>query len=117
MKMQLLGYFVVSLLLVGCGGDSGDSADSQSAALYCEHDGDVWICNEQGSCVRDESVEEFLVEEETDAGTFARLAIKLDNVNITIIAECGSNVSFSNEEEVNTVEVVTEVTGNLGLNE
>jgi len=114
MKTKLLLCALVAC--VGCGGDSGDSADSASTALYCEHDGDVWLCNEQGSCIRDESVEEVAVEEETEEGPVARRAVKLEGNNITIIAECGSSVTFQNEEEVNTVEVNTQVTGNLGVN-
>jgi len=113
MKTAILCFLLV---LVGCGGDSGDSADSQSATLYCEHDGDIYYC-ENGVCERDESADEVLVEDEVGGETVMRRAVKLDGNNIYIIAECGSSVVFQNEEEVNTVEVVTEVTGNLGVNE
>jgi hypothetical protein len=79
----------------------------------------MWFCNEQGSCIRDESSTDAVVAmEEVEPAPTAEpeatpvladpgapvvkplrtYAVKFTSGNITIIAECGSNVHFSVSE-------------------
>jgi hypothetical protein len=110
--MKKLSALLILAFLSGCGGDANtgtpDDATAQDptlpgSSLQCYHDGDVWLCNEQNSCVRDESIEEVVGEEEEGDG-LARLR---KDGPITIIAECGSSVSYSSVVTITTVSTNT----------
>ncbi len=119
--------------LIGCGGGGdGDTYTVEKptpqptavaqlpTTMTCAHNGDMWFCNDQHSCIRDQSVSE-QVAYVTDAGETQvvstdtptgepvikpiRLwAFKFVAGNITIIAECGSNVTFNTSESSTTME-------------
>lgn len=127
--MKLLLCFLIVLLL-GCGGSGGSGNSSsgdespQTTSLLCEHDGDLWLCpaTEGGSCVRDQSS----VEEGSVLDSEARLigveqngrvrpGLKLTSGPITIIAECGSNVSFNVTEETSSDTTITTATANFNV--
>lgn len=126
--MKTMIMLIIVAVLAGCGGGGGSEGDNstgaaqapQTQSLTCSHGGDLWLCNEQNSCVRDESTEVVEVSEEEK-----RLVVKakLASGNITIIAECGSSVVFDNREETNnetdanTVNVSAEVSPQVGLNQ
>lgn len=117
---------ILGLLLVGCGGDGGSigedseearlepgqvsvssSAPSQST-IQCEHDGVVYLCNGE-DCAPDptseivavESSEEEVAESEDVLAQTTYKSISIGG-SVTIIAECGSNVSFDITETTNT---------------
>jgi hypothetical protein len=124
---RILAIMILSLI-AGCGGsggdaggterDSGTATPMQPNTITCEHDGDLWLCNEQNSCIRDEStpaqaesIEEVKPEQKEPAETpdpvitpIKLWQIKFSSGAITIIAECGSSVNFSNSETTTTNE-------------
>lgn len=113
--VSILTVYAMSCLS-GCGGSGGKGGEPSdmptSQTITCSHNGDVWLCNEDNSCVRDESVEE--VVGETEKGLMARFV----SGNITIIAECGSHVTFVSSEETSSDDdqVTTAATVNVGVN-
>jgi hypothetical protein len=96
--LTVLIYFSLAMAIYGCGGGGGDTEQQEGSnptTLMCEHNGDLWLCNEDNSCIRDQSTEEVAEMEELERGLFR---VKMQSGNITIIAECGSNVVFTNAE-------------------
>lgn len=99
---------ILPLFFLGCDSGSGDSKIEEGAVVvepapnppvsntYCEHDGDILFC--EAVCVPADNVE--AVEESKDAVSVDALgqttpakAITIGGA-VTIIAECGSDVSF-----------------------
>lgn len=110
----------IGFVLYGCGGEGGsignDSASDSSsssdvagvarptptpvAGLHCEHDGDVYICNDD-TCSPDATSEVVAAEESGTDGEEYYKSISIGG-SVSIIAECGSNVSFDLTETENT---------------
>ena len=117
-------FFLAALHFAGCGGSGGSGNSSsgddspQTTSLVCSHDGDLWLCPETagGSCVRDQSTSSEEITATEEAGRIV-YRVKLTSGAITIIAECGSNVSFSNTEETDANTTVTTATANFGINQ
>jgi hypothetical protein len=126
--MKLLFCLIPFLFLAGCGDESTSNTTqepgSNPVSFLCSHEGDLWLCPDGGgsSCVRDESTSEVAAEEvpaeEEGATARTRYVAKLNSGAITIIAECGSNVTFSNNEETSSDydANVTTTTANFGYN-
>jgi len=115
--------FTGLIFLQGCGGGSDDSsADTQPtvqaapplANITCTKAGQIWNCNQEGTCFRDQNQEEEIVEvvemDQPQLDTYPendgigaggggqqlrQYLIKSVGGDITIVAECGSNVSFN----------------------
>jgi hypothetical protein len=132
MSAVLLSSFL--LFLVSCGDDSTSNTTqepgSNPVSFLCSHEGDLWLCPDggDGACVRDqseanttnasESESERVVYPIFDQEGAQAFAVKLSSGAITIIAECGSSVNFSNSEETSDDDEanVTTTTANFGYN-
>lgn len=120
--MNLVILATIGVILYGCGGEGGSvgndpasdsSASSDAAAtdvprtaptsvpgIQCAHDGDVYICNGE-TCSPDATSEIVAAEESGTDGEEYYKSISIGG-SVSIIAECGSNVSFNLTETENT---------------
>ena len=101
---------ILAILLLGllcsCGVDGGDikeadkdtnsatAPDQQptavptSSMIQCSRDGDLWLCNAENSCIRDQSTP---IEGAVEKGLLIRTSV---SGPLTVVAECGSNVTL-----------------------
>lgn len=113
--------YVLALALVclaSCGGSGGDGtpvADTVAAqnapvvappTYQCAHDGAVYACNDQETCKKEETTT-LAGETTTPTGRTIFYAKSITVGNVTIIAECGSNVNFDLSETTNPIAQVT----------
>ncbi len=103
-------FLILSLLFMGCGGDGAEinAEDAQAiqreepvvnpSSYYCEHNGSVYVCVEQ-DC--DLARQEEIMSMEEDTSTKQK-SITIGG-SVTIIAECGANVSFNLSESFTEV--------------
>jgi hypothetical protein len=97
------------LAFTSCGGDGSDISDPTSlpslpagAQIQCEHEGDVYICDNEMVCAPDSEYEAQPTGEEGKYYAVPKLDV---DGPITIIAECGSNVVFNLREDNSQLDV------------
>ena len=106
---RILSVFFLMLLISACGGSGGDSGNGSGGVdginpavptYQCSHDGEAYVCNDQDSCRKDET-STVTGATTTPTARTVYYAKSVETGGVTIIAECGSTVTFNLSETDN----------------